>query len=60
MQGDSELTCIIQAGENILVCDAGGGTVDITTYTIVETTPSLVFDEICVGIGMDAPHLSVE
>lgn len=45
------LTCLQQEGENILVCDAGGGTVDISTYKIVATTPSLVFDEICVGIG---------
>ncbi|KJX95901.1 Hsp70 family protein [Zymoseptoria brevis] len=40
-----------EAGENILVCDAGGGTVDISTYTIVATEPSLIFDEICVGVG---------
>ncbi|KAK3670596.1 hypothetical protein LTR78_009564 [Recurvomyces mirabilis] len=38
-------------GENVLVCDCGGGTVDITTYNIVDVSPRLEFDEICVGVG---------
>lgn len=38
-------------GENILICDCGGGTVDITTYNIVQTSPSLMFDEVVVGQG---------
>ncbi|KAK3070302.1 hypothetical protein LTR53_010703 [Teratosphaeriaceae sp. CCFEE 6253] len=38
-------------GEDIMVCDCGGGTVDITTYSIVETEPRLEFEELCVGIG---------
>ncbi|THV47569.1 hypothetical protein BGAL_0302g00120 [Botrytis galanthina] len=37
--------------ENILICDCGGGTVDITTYTIIQVQPYLIFDELCVGIG---------
>lgn len=41
----------IVPGENVLVCDCGGGTVDITTYTILETTPRLQFQEVCVGAG---------
>ena len=35
----------------MLVCDCGGGTVDITTYNIVDVSPRLEFDEICVGVG---------
>ncbi|KAK0103678.1 hypothetical protein ONS95_005688 [Cadophora gregata] len=41
----------IKPGENILICDCGGGTVDITTYTIVEVEPRLEFDELYVGVG---------
>ncbi|KAF7191493.1 Heat shock protein SSA4 [Pseudocercospora fuligena] len=41
----------IQAGETILICDCGGGTVDITSYSIVETEPIPVFEEACVGTG---------
>jgi molecular chaperone DnaK (HSP70) len=41
-----------QIGENIMICDCGGGTVDITSYTIVELGQQPVFDEACVGIGM--------
>ncbi|KAK8212751.1 hypothetical protein IWZ01DRAFT_541403 [Phyllosticta capitalensis] len=41
----------IRAGDNVLVCDCGGGTVDITTYQIVEAHPRLSFKEICVGMG---------
>ncbi|KAK5120261.1 hypothetical protein LTR85_006467 [Meristemomyces frigidus] len=41
----------LQIGQVVLICDCGGGTVDITTYTIVETTPRLEFEEIVVGDG---------
>lgn len=34
-----------------MICDCGGGTVDIITYTIAETSPALVFDEPCEGVG---------
>ena len=34
-----------------MVCDCGGGTVDITTYSIVGTEPKLEFEELCVGTG---------
>lgn len=35
-----------------MVCDCGGGTVDITSYTIEKLEPLPSFEEICVGIGM--------
>ncbi|EME44334.1 hypothetical protein DOTSEDRAFT_88524 [Dothistroma septosporum NZE10] len=38
-------------GENVIICDCGGGTVDITTYNIAQTSPSLMFDEVVVGQG---------
>ncbi|RFU34080.1 hypothetical protein B7463_g2225, partial [Scytalidium lignicola] len=41
----------IKEKENILICDCGGGTVDITTYTITQVRPYLTFDELCVGVG---------
>ncbi|KAF7932504.1 uncharacterized protein EAE98_003803 [Botrytis deweyae] len=41
----------ITPDENILICDCGGGTVDITTYKIIQVQPYLSFDELCVGIG---------
>jgi molecular chaperone DnaK (HSP70) len=41
----------VKVGDNTLILDCGGGTVDITTYTIRKTFPSIEFDEICVGIG---------
>ncbi|OBT74407.1 hypothetical protein VF21_06831 [Pseudogymnoascus sp. 05NY08] len=41
----------IKENENILICDCGGGTVDITTYTITQVQPYLTFDELCVGVG---------
>lgn len=40
-----------KTGENFLVCDCGGGTVDINTYKIIDTSPNLEFDELCTGKG---------
>lgn len=41
----------IKPGDSVLICDCGGGTVDITTYRITATEPALTFDELVVGIG---------
>ncbi|EEP75420.1 conserved hypothetical protein [Uncinocarpus reesii 1704] len=41
----------VKPGDGVLVCDCGGGTVDITTYLINEVQPTLVFEELCTGIG---------
>lgn len=41
----------IKPQENILICDCGGGTVDITTYVITEVSPRLTFNELHVGAG---------
>ncbi|EZF73537.1 hypothetical protein H105_04593 [Trichophyton soudanense CBS 452.61] len=37
--------------DGVLVCDCGGGTVDITTYLINKVDPILSFEEPCTGIG---------
>ncbi|KAF1844825.1 actin-like ATPase domain-containing protein [Cucurbitaria berberidis CBS 394.84] len=40
-----------QAGDGILICDCGGGTVDITSYKVTQMSPQLKFEEIVEGIG---------
>ncbi|EME38937.1 hypothetical protein DOTSEDRAFT_83580 [Dothistroma septosporum NZE10] len=41
----------IKAGDSILICDCGGGTVDVTSYEIESVTPKLTFKELVVGTG---------
>ncbi|TGO51695.1 hypothetical protein BOTNAR_0347g00050 [Botryotinia narcissicola] len=41
----------VQRDDNVLICDCGGGTVDITTYTVTSVAPKLTFEELCVGTG---------
>ncbi|KAL3449873.1 hypothetical protein BJX65DRAFT_305887 [Aspergillus insuetus] len=41
----------VRSGDGVLVCDCGGGTVDITTYLIQTVHPKLEFEELCTGIG---------
>lgn len=41
----------LKVNDNVLVCDMGGGTVDITTYNIQKLAPDFEFTEILVGIG---------
>jgi len=47
-------------GENLLICDCGGGTVDITSYSIEQIEPTPVFEEICVGIGGKCGATSID
>lgn len=47
----SEIESLVKANTGVLVCDCGGGTVDITSYTIASTSPSLVLNESCGGAG---------
>ncbi|KAL4942784.1 hypothetical protein BDV06DRAFT_211602 [Aspergillus oleicola] len=46
----STLGGAVKAGDGVLVCDCGGGTVDITTYLVNEVRP-LKFEELCTGMG---------
>jgi hypothetical protein len=41
----------LQVGNNILICDAGGGTVDLITYRIKKLSPTLEVEEggVCSG-----------
>ncbi|EME80247.1 uncharacterized protein MYCFIDRAFT_189860 [Pseudocercospora fijiensis CIRAD86] len=48
-QGDSQTQ--VKAGDVILVCDCGGGTVDVTTYELAALTPKLQFHELQTGTG---------
>ncbi|KAL4734478.1 actin-like ATPase domain-containing protein [Aspergillus similis] len=41
----------VKVGDGVLVCDCGGGTVDITTYLVNQVYPVLKFEELCTGIG---------
>ncbi|KAF2812375.1 actin-like ATPase domain-containing protein [Mytilinidion resinicola] len=38
-------------GDGLLICDCGGGTVDITTYKITSVAPKLTFEELVEGAG---------
>ncbi|KAL3430242.1 hypothetical protein BDV09DRAFT_202347 [Aspergillus tetrazonus] len=46
----SKLGGAVKPGDGVLVCDCGGGTVDITTYLVNEVEP-LMFEELCTGMG---------
>jgi hypothetical protein len=40
-----------RAGDGILMCDCGGGTVDLTSYKIKRLSRRLEFEELVPGIG---------
>ncbi|KAJ0131460.1 Secondary metabolism regulator laeA [Fusarium oxysporum f. sp. albedinis] len=42
---------LIDVGTGVMVCDLGGGTVDITTSEVVRKSPSLKLREIAIGAG---------
>ena len=41
----------LEVGDTIVLCDAGGGTVDLITYSIVEVKPNIVLKEEAPGTG---------
>ncbi|OAX80402.1 hypothetical protein ACJ72_05262 [Emergomyces africanus] len=41
----------VKTGDGVVVCDCGGGTVDLTTYLILQTLPTLGFEELYTGVG---------
>ncbi|KAK7607931.1 hsp70-like protein [Phyllosticta paracitricarpa] len=41
----------LKKGETFVVCDCGGGTVDLTTYKVITCHPTFKFQEICAGEG---------
>lgn len=40
-----------QPGDGLLICDCGGGTVDITCYKVIQVQPKLEFEELVEGMG---------
>ncbi|KAI8712540.1 hypothetical protein NCS52_01352400 [Fusarium sp. LHS14.1] len=42
---------LIEVGSRVMVCDLGGGTVDITSYEVQSISPRLKLQELCVGGG---------
>ncbi|OJJ42093.1 hypothetical protein ASPZODRAFT_126134 [Penicilliopsis zonata CBS 506.65] len=41
----------VNIGDGLLICDCGGGTVDIITYLVTHMQPNLEFEELLVGTG---------
>jgi hypothetical protein len=41
----------ISVGDNFVLCDAGGGTVDLISYKVTKTTPRFGIEEAVVGSG---------
>ncbi|KAK2875390.1 hypothetical protein FQN49_001639 [Arthroderma sp. PD_2] len=50
----------VKPGDGVLVCDCGGGTVDITTYRILKTSPILSFEELCTGAGAKCGSTTID
>ncbi|OCT47560.1 Hsp70 family protein [Cladophialophora carrionii] len=50
----------LKPGECVLICDCGGGTVDLVTYEILQTTPSLKLSEKCRGTGLKCGSTSID
>ena len=48
-QGNSQAQ--VKIGDGVLICDCGGGTVDLTTYHITAIDPKLEFKELIIGTG---------
>ncbi|KAH6647882.1 hypothetical protein BKA67DRAFT_400113 [Truncatella angustata] len=42
---------LVEIGDTFVICDAGGGTVDLISYTISQLKPSPVLDEAAPGVG---------
>ncbi|KAL6868611.1 actin-like ATPase domain-containing protein [Trichoderma novae-zelandiae] len=41
----------VKPDSGVMICDCGGGTVDITTYEVEETQPTLKLREIAIGVA---------
>lgn len=48
---DDERELKVKVGDGILICDCGGGTVDIVTYKVTQLKPLLRFEELLGGAG---------
>ncbi|RPB00764.1 actin-like ATPase domain-containing protein [Choiromyces venosus 120613-1] len=50
----------LEPGERVLICDAGGGTVDLITYTVEKISPRLRLYEAAVGSGGKCGSVAVD
>lgn len=41
----------LQVGDVFVLCDAGGGTVDLISYKVTQTSPTFKIEEAAVGSG---------
>jgi hypothetical protein len=41
----------VKVGDVFVLCDAGGGTVDLISYKITQTSPTFLIEEAAVGSG---------
>ncbi|CAG8261106.1 unnamed protein product [Penicillium salamii] len=48
---DDELAFKVKVGDGIIICDCGGGTVDIVTYKVKQLKPIIRFEELLPGTG---------
>lgn len=48
---DDERELKAKVGDSILICDCGGGTVDIVTYKVMQLKPIIRFEELLPGTG---------
>ncbi|RAL15262.1 Hsp70 family protein [Aspergillus homomorphus CBS 101889] len=46
-----DLANLVKVDDGVLICDCGGGTVDLTTFLVTQISPKLTFEELCTGIG---------
>ncbi|EHA52891.1 hypothetical protein MGG_05163 [Pyricularia oryzae 70-15] len=56
----SKVDDLVQVGDHVLICDCGGGTVDITTYNVLSTKPTLELEELLVGIGAKCGSTTID
>jgi molecular chaperone DnaK (HSP70) len=54
-----KLNVAMNSGDVLVVCDAGGGTVDLVSYEVETTNPKLQVKEVVPGTGQRFIHSSI-
>ncbi|KAL4900219.1 hypothetical protein BDW74DRAFT_182974 [Aspergillus multicolor] len=60
LKRSTEVGLPVKPEDGVLVCDCGGGTVDITTYLVKEVRPILRFEELCTGYGAKCGSTAID
>lgn len=60
VQSNSMSESLRNIGQQLIVCDAGGGTIDISTYQVISTQPSFQVSEICASDCLIAGSTTVD